>query len=122
MILRHTGVLGDQTAWLDVGRTSTGNEGCITPMSDGWRRELSQTAYYYLLSRTRARACPQDKSTGPGIKLAFLPKRASAMNTASRQYGARQPTNGTEDEGNRNLVRAARKPKRDQGPGNRPNN
>ena len=47
-----------------------------------------------------------------------LPSRASATNTGSRRDVARKATNG--DEGNSNPPRAGKKPRREQGPDDRP--
>ena len=93
-------------------------EGHGSPTAEGRTREKSPTASRYHLRNTQARACRRDKSSGPGVRVASLPSRASATNTGSRRDVARKATNG--DEGDSNPPRAGKKPRREQGPDDRP--
>ena len=93
-------------------------EGYRSPTAEGRTREISPTASRYHLRNTQARACRLDKSSGPGARVASLPSRASATNTGSRRDVARKAANG--DEGDSNPQRAEKKPRREQGPDDRP--
>ena len=88
-------------------------EGRASPTADGRRRELSPMASRYPLRNTQARTCQRDKSTGPGVRLAPLPARASATNTGSRRDEAWGGANGYEDESDSNPERARKKARRD---------
>ena len=84
-------------------------EGHGSPTAERRMREKFPTASRYHLRNTQARACRRDKSSGPGVRVASLPSRASATNTGSRRDVARKATNG--DEGDSNPPRAGKKPR-----------